>query len=569
MPPPPPSSKGHIRGDATRLPGMTLTDFWFEVPLDHFKRSRDDSRMSKYANETIKVFVREIVSTGREHWRQPALLYLEGGPGFQAPRPLSRSGWLQRALEEYRVYLLDQRGCGLSTQITSESLLSLSPADQASFFCFFRSDSIVADCEIIRRELLGEQGRWTLLAQSYGGFVSMRYLSVAPHAIEVALFAGALPPIGVSVTDVYRATYRRLLERNRRYYERYPMDVRRVHEIVEFLRQEPVTLPDGGLLTPRRFLQLGLRLGTSAGFETLHFMLESSFLPPHCIYLSQPLPQPQQTHSGDQETSTGICGVSPNGVVAAVSSEPCVLNIGALDPTSEGASGSCSREDTPGNNSGGLPHLSDLHIGGGSSSSTAVPGPPGPLVPQSPLAHMPKRLSPNFLHAVVNWQPFELQPLYTVLQEAIYMGDGAHTSSKWAADRVLKEFPEFTLWQHSSDMSVPVYFTGEMIYPWMFEGDYRCLVPLKDAAYLLAEKMDWPILYDLNALRSCKVPCAAAVYYEDMYVESGFSEDTGRMLPQCKMWITNEYQHSGLQDDGYNIMAKLLNMVRGGLQIPS
>merc|ERR1719379_1055270 len=269
---------------------MTLTDFWFEVPLDHFKRAREDHAMARYANETIKVFVREIVSTGREHWRQPALLYLEGGPGFQAPRPLTRSGWLQRALEEYRVYLLDQRGCGLSSQVATDDLCRLCPAEQAAFFGLFRADSIVADCEVIRRELLGEQGRWTLLAQSYGGFVSMRYLSVAPQAIEVALFAGALPPIGVSISDVYRATYRRLVERNCRYYERYPMDARRVHEILECLRRTPVPLPDGGLLTSRRFLQLGLRLGTSAGFETLHFMLEGSFLPPHCVYASPSRP---------------------------------------------------------------------------------------------------------------------------------------------------------------------------------------------------------------------------------------------------------------------------------------
>ena len=53
----------------------------------------------------------------------------------------------------------------------------------------FRADAIVADCELVRRALFGEAGRWTLLAQSYGGFVALRYLSVAPHAVDVALFA--------------------------------------------------------------------------------------------------------------------------------------------------------------------------------------------------------------------------------------------------------------------------------------------------------------------------------------------------------------------------------------------
>lgn len=38
----------------------------------------------------------------------PYLLYLQGGPGFEGPRPSEASGWIQRACEEFRVILLDQ-----------------------------------------------------------------------------------------------------------------------------------------------------------------------------------------------------------------------------------------------------------------------------------------------------------------------------------------------------------------------------------------------------------------------------------------------------------------------------
>lgn len=36
---------------------------------------------------------------------------------------------------------------------------------------------------------------------------------------------------------------------------------------------------------------------------------------------------------------------------------------------------------------------------------------------------------------------------------------------------------------------------------------------------------------------------------EDMYVEREFSEDTARLLgPAClKVWLTNEFQHSGIR----------------------
>lgn len=40
--------------------------------------------------------------------RLPYLLYLQGGPGFESPRPTEASGWISKACEEYRLILLDQ-----------------------------------------------------------------------------------------------------------------------------------------------------------------------------------------------------------------------------------------------------------------------------------------------------------------------------------------------------------------------------------------------------------------------------------------------------------------------------
>ncbi len=49
----------------------------------------------------------------------------------------------------------------------------------------------------------------------------------------------------------------------------------------------------------------------------------------------------------------------------------------------------------------------------------------------------------------------------------------------------------------------------------MFD-DFEELQPMKEAAQILAEKSDWPDLYDLDALKKNKVPIAAACYYDDM-----------------------------------------------------
>ena len=57
-----------------------------------------------------------------------------------------------------------------------------------------------------------------------------------------------------------------------------------------------------------------------------------------------------------------------------------------------------------------------------------------------------------------------------------------------------------------------------MIYPWMFDV-YPQLKPLKEAAEILAQDETWPRLYDAERLARNAVPVAAAVYYDDMYVD--------------------------------------------------
>jgi pimeloyl-ACP methyl ester carboxylesterase len=156
---------------------------------------------------------------------------------------------------------------------------SIIPGDtaeaQARYLTHFRADSIVRDAELIRHDLGVE--RWSLLGQSFGGFTSMTYLSIAPDGLREALLTGGLSPIGRPVDDIYRATYVRLIEKNRRYFGRYPDDRGRVREILSRLDQDDIRLPSGDRLTSRRFRQLGLWLGDSAGFELLHHVIELPF----------------------------------------------------------------------------------------------------------------------------------------------------------------------------------------------------------------------------------------------------------------------------------------------------
>ena len=76
---------------------------------------------------------------------------------------------------------------GRSTAVTWESLEALGDADkQAEFMACMRADSIVRDCEAIRKTLLGPDTKWTALGQSFGGFCIMSYLSLAPEGLKQA-----------------------------------------------------------------------------------------------------------------------------------------------------------------------------------------------------------------------------------------------------------------------------------------------------------------------------------------------------------------------------------------------
>ena len=418
------------------LPGLRLTDHTFELPLDYADPGR-----------TIRVFAREVVAPAKQDPDLPYVVFFQGGPGSGSPRPTGNSGWIKRMCREYRVLLLDQRGTGLSTPVTAQTLHGLSPEEQAAYLRHFRADSIVRDAEAIRAKLVGDR-KWTILGQSYGGFCALRYLSASPGGLEAALITGGVPSLTRPTDDVYRATYPRVIEKNRRYFERYPGDRARVNAIAGHLRANDVRLPSGGRLAVERFQQLGLQFGMSDGFEAIHYLVEEAF----------------------------------------------------------------------------------VEVAGGK-----------------------RAMNWNFLVHLERLQEFDTNPIFSLLHEACYtQGD----ASRWSAERLRKDYP--ALDAGAKDLL----FTGEMIYPWMFDA-YPQLVPLKSAAEILAQDASWPRLYDVEKLSRNTVPVAAAVYYDDMYVHREFSEETARIVPNMKLWITNQYEHNGLRAEGEKIVDRLLEMVRG------
>ncbi|MGW4386140.1 alpha/beta fold hydrolase [Streptomyces sp. NPDC004685] len=150
-------------------------------------------------------------------------------------------------------------------------------------------------------------------------------------------------------------------------------------------------------------------------------------------------------------------------------------------------------------------------------------------------------------------------PLYALVHEAIYGQDARPTN--WSAERVRGEFPQFDAAKTLAGDG-PLLFTGESVHPWMFDCD-PALRPLRETAELLAARTDWAPLYDPARLAANEVPAVAAVYHDDMYVDTAHALRTARAVKGLRTWVTDEFEHDGLRAGAPRVLDRLLAMLRG------
>lgn len=218
-------------------------------------------------NGDISVFARVVGEPAR-----PALLFLQGGPGFPAPR--ERFVWVEEACARgYRVVLMDQRGTGRSTRVDPAGSL---PVDAATL-ARLRADRIVEDAELVRAEL--GVTRWDVLGQSFGGFCLTHYLAAHPDSVGYAFFTGGVPTVTRGVDEVYRATFSHLRDRHRRFYAEVPFAERTIRQVCRHLDDTEEVLPTGERLSSRRLRTVGVELGREGGFESLAALFEDPFHP--------------------------------------------------------------------------------------------------------------------------------------------------------------------------------------------------------------------------------------------------------------------------------------------------
>ncbi len=418
------------------MTGFVVTDHTIQVPVDWADPARFGS---------IDVFARELVDPARASDDLPLLLFLQGGPGGMGPRPMPGSGWWATALKTHRVVLLDQRGTGRSSRVDGRVISRFEDTRTAAdYLACFRQDAIVADAEHLRTTIYGGR-RWATLGQSYGGFLTLAYLSRHPEALTACYTTGGLPGITATAEDVYARTFPRQASRDAQFAAAFPGDATVLHAIADQCAAGEVVLSDGTPLTVERLQALGMPFGMSTGLDDLHWLLDT-----------------------------------------------------ALD-----ADG---------------------------------------------------RVSQAFADEVGHRTAWDTNPLYAVLQEAIY-----HQGSRaggWAGAAEAARRPEF------SPSARPLLLTGEAFFPWAF-AQVAALRPFQAVADELAVRTEWPLLYDEARLAANEVPLAAVQYYDDPYVDLDLALDTAARVGNAQVWVTNEFLHDGLRVHGDVILPRLIDLAAG------
>lgn len=253
---------------------LAVRELFFEVPRDYSKP--DLGTIQLFARAVTK-HSKPITTPAKDEPQKPWAVFLEGGPGFPPPPP-ARSPLTELILDRgYQLLYLDPRGTGLSTPVSASTLaLKGGPSEQAAYLMSFRADSIVEDCEAIRRTLTRDYPentkKWSVIGQSFGGFCILNYLSKHPSGLAEAFTLGGLGALTATASEVYELCFAKVIERNNAYYNKYPEDIATIRNVASYIssHENGIPLPGGGTLTVPRLLTMGSVLGFHGGIDEIH-----------------------------------------------------------------------------------------------------------------------------------------------------------------------------------------------------------------------------------------------------------------------------------------------------------
>ncbi|KAK3489947.1 hypothetical protein B0T13DRAFT_519489 [Neurospora crassa] len=525
--------------------GHTFRTLEFQIPLDHYHHStsQKDALLNLHAelvdsfpnfNPTTPDAPSSPISPQKRF-----ILYLCGGPGDGNPSgkvPELNKFCINRG---YQVLYVHYRGTGLSPlffdSTAKTKVLNMSDHDKANYLAKFRQDNIVRDLEAIRLCLEKEFAtniQWTLICQSFGGWVATTYLSFLPRSLEAVYISAGMPPLGKTPREVYEKTYVHIVRRNEDYFNEYfPEDQEHVRTIVEHLRDK-APLQKGVEGQPASFR--GYELDGENGERKGCYLTYQTFMTLGRTFGSAPVICRDSDEDGDEEE------------------EPISLTTSIRPPKIP------------------LPYqklhrliasfISDLDHSMSSSKSNDE-----------------STISKETLSLYTNLESFALhrRPLYALIHEAIYCSSTCPQTSQpsnWAAiDVALSHSLGAFSWLAPTSSIIPseeekYYFTGETLYPAPLLSPLGgpAVTPFLGAADILAQKADWPALYDFCSLGQnaktakeeesgmTKVKVSAVAYKQDMYVDLGLSQQAAELIGGCELVVCpfGSWGHGSLKEVG-------------------
>lgn len=272
----------------------------FEVPLRYDQPDHDKLQLVAHVVYAASSGRRSI---GHTCWtdalqvdttlrNRPMILYLCGGPGADNPpcRVPKMNHWLLQ--KGYQVLYLDYRGCGASSPVRSTTLkqrgLADDPQKMAQYITHFGQDNIVRDLEAIRlclSSVIPARGhgdmrkdpiKWTILGQSYGGYISLTYLSMHPEGLQEVFITGGLPPCGMDIQDYFRVEYVDIVAQNKAFYTSYPdadVLVRHLLRLITEIGPKNIPMSGRGYMSGQKLLTLGRQFGSKVGFSEVYNLL--------------------------------------------------------------------------------------------------------------------------------------------------------------------------------------------------------------------------------------------------------------------------------------------------------
>lgn len=578
---------------------FTVRTLEFEVPLDHHSRHTFQKDALKLHAELVDGFpspnhpnpTPDSLSSVPISTQKPFILYLCGGPGDG--NPSERVPDLNKVCIDrgYQVLYVHYRGTGLSSLFSDstvkDKVMQMSDNDKASYLAKFRQDNIVRDLEAIRlclEKKLNNKIKWTLIGQSFGGWIATTYLSFLPESLQAVYISAGMPPLGKTPREVYEKTYAHIVRRNEDYFNEYfPEDQEHVRTIVEHLRdQAPLQKGFGVDGQPAQFR--GYELYGEKGERRGTYLTYQTFMTLGRTFGSAPVVSRDEEEDEDEQ-------LSPTSSIGALTIKPSKSSLASsrvthtTDADTPSASASCRSSVAT-----SFTSTSDL---------SSLPEPTTKIPPAYAKLHnlitylitdlnssSSKGISQETLTLYTTLESFALhrRPLYALLHEAIYCSSTCSQTSQpsnWAATEVALSHPSggfswlspspslssspSTSFSTTSTTSISsiistrkggkgkYYFTGETLHPSPLSAlGGSVLSPFLGAADILARKNDWPALYSLPSLQANRegVRVRAVAYKEDMYVDFQLSKEAARMIGGCELVVCpfREWGHGSIKE---------------------